>query len=245
MASAYRLAPSGILLNSNPTSGEPILERARPRMRSFVRRQGRITPAQQRALQVLWPKFGVDVCDVSLNLDALFGRSASTTLEIGFGNGAALVKMALHEPQKNFLGIDVYQPGIGSLLLGLEKHHLDNVKVVQGDAYDLLSHHLADASLNRVLILFPDPWPKKRHHKRRLVQTAFIELIADTLKPQGILHIATDWQDYADHINATLEQSTCFTRSQQPDSIRQATKYERRGQNLGHHVWDFIYQKVL
>lgn len=220
-------------------------ERARARIRSFVLRQGRITSAQQRALHELWPKFGVDGCDATLDIDSLFGRSATITLEIGFGNGDSLVQMALDEPHNNFLGIDVYQPGIGSLLLSLEQHQLNNVKVIQGDAHELLSHQFTDASFDRVLIFFPDPWPKKRHHKRRLIQTAFLALIANKLKPQGILHIATDWQAYAEHIGATLEQSNCFTHRQDTVSIRPQTKYERRGQSLGHEVWDFIYQKVL
>ena len=215
------------------------------RIRSFVRRQGRTTPAQQRALINLWPRFGVDPGDVVLDYDSLFGRSAPTTLEIGFGNGLSLAQMALAEPENNFLGIDVYRPGIGSLLLALEQHQIGNVKTLEGDACDLLNQNIDTTSLDRVLILFPDPWPKKRHHKRRLVQPAFVELIASKLKPQGILHIATDWQEYAEHIRVTLDQSGDLTESPQADNPRAQTKYERRGQNLGHEVWDFIYRKVL
>jgi len=214
------------------------------RVRSFVRRQGRITLAQQRALQELWPKFGVCVGNAKLNPTTLFNRKAAITLEIGFGDGASLVQKALDEPYNNFLGIDVYQPGIGKLLLALEQHQINNVKVVEGDAQELLDYHINDATLNRTLILFPDPWPKKRHHKRRLVQTGFVELVASKLKPQGLLHIATDWQDYAKHIRSVMDQSSHFVPSKQSSVDRSPTKYERRGRRLGHDVWDFYYQKV-
>ena len=168
-------------------------------IRSFVRREGRITRAQEQALTRLWPRFGLEA-GAPFDLDACFGRHAPRTLEIGFGNGESLAGMAAEEPAMDFLGIEVHRPGVGHLLLELERRDLGNVRVMCADAVQVLEHCLPDASFDRVLLFFPDPWPKKRHHKRRILQPGLVELLARTLRPDGILHMATDWEDYAQHM---------------------------------------------
>lgn len=219
------------------------------RIRSFVRREGRITPAQQRALQRLWPRFGLEAQGLQ-DLDACFGRSAPRTLEIGFGNGQALATMAEHAPEQDFIGIEVHRPGVGHLLLELESRGLTNVRVFCADALDVLRVCLPDASLDRVLLFFPDPWPKKRHHKRRILQPAFIDLLAGKLKPGGIFHLATDWENYAGQMLETMTQSTAFTNraagggfAPKP-AYRPLTKFEQRGLRLGHGVWDLVFKRV-
>ena len=159
-------------------------------------REGRLTRGQQQALQELWPRFGLET-STRLDLDRIFGRSAPRTLEIGFGNGDTLLTMAAGEPQTDFLGIEVHRPGVGRLLHELESRALDNVRVIREDAVPVLGNCLPDNSLDRLLLFFPDPWHKKRHHKRRIVQADFIELLAKKIKPGGILHMATDWENYA------------------------------------------------
>ncbi|HEY5719452.1 MAG TPA: tRNA (guanosine(46)-N7)-methyltransferase TrmB, partial [Gammaproteobacteria bacterium] len=164
-----------------------------------------MTPAQRRALEALWPRFGVPPGDGPLDLDALFGRHAPRVLEIGFGMGGSLLAMAAAAPEQDFLGIEVHRPGIGRLLAGLEAAGLGNVRVAEGDAVLLLRERLAAGSLDRLLLFFPDPWPKKRHHKRRLLQAGFVELVASRLRPGGVLHAATDWEPYAEQMLALLE----------------------------------------
>ncbi len=222
---------------------------ARP-IRSFVRREGRMTPAQKRALAELFPHFGIEP-DGRLDLDRVFGRVAPRTLEIGFGNGATLATLATASPRSDFLGIEVHRPGVGRLLLELEKHQLTNVRVICADAVEILAHNLAPASFERILLLFPDPWPKHRHHKRRILQPAFIELVADHLKPGGTFHLATDWEDYARQMLAELDACARFRNaagkgefSPQPD-YRPATRFEQRGQRLGHGVWDLVYVRDM
>jgi tRNA (guanine-N7-)-methyltransferase len=223
----------------------PIVEKPR-HVRSFVRREGRITQSQQRALDELLPRFDVPL-DGILNLDAVFGRQASRTLEIGFGNGVSLAQMASIAPEQDFLGIEVHRPGVGHLLLEIERHALTNVRVICADAVEVLNEHIAPGSLDRVLLFFPDPWPKTRHHKRRILQPAFVALIHDRLKPGGVFHMATDWQHYAEQMRDVMESAPGFMNSAgrgeyapKPD-YRPETKFERRGLRLGHGVWDLVY----
>ncbi len=219
------------------------------RIRSFVRREGRITRAQQRALDKLWSRYGLEAGQ-QLDLDRIFGRTATRTLEIGFGNGASLAAMAEQDPDTDFIGIEVHRPGVGHLLLELERRGLDNVRVIRADAVQVLGHDLADDSLDRVLLFFPDPWPKKRHHKRRIVRPGFIELLARKLKTGGILHMATDWEHYAGHMLMLLGESDAFRNcagagnySPRP-AYRPVTRFEQRGQRLGHGVWDLVFKKA-
>ena len=215
------------------------------RIRSFVLRQGRMTVAQSRALETLLPKFG---CPAGpLDLPALFGRDARRTLEIGFGNGDTLLTLAARHPEQDFLGIEVHRPGVGRLLLHLEELKLGNVRVICEDAVQVLWEQIPDASLDAVLIYFPDPWPKKRHHKRRLVQPEFVELLAAKLKADGRLHLATDWEDYARHAREVLAASPSFRNLDPAGGYvprppeRPATRFENRGLKLGHTVYDLVY----
>lgn len=217
------------------------------RIRSFVRRKSRTTPAQQRALQTLLPKYGLDPEQGLFDFAAIFGREARRTLEIGFGNGETLLALARAHPDEDFLGVEVHRPGVGRLLLALEAEKLGNLRIVCADALEVLGRCVADASLDAVLIFFPDPWPKKRHHKRRLLQPEFAALLARKLKPGGRLHLATDWPDYAEHILAVLSASSDFTNlagdggyTPRPEE-RSLTKFESRGLKLGHAVHDLIF----
>ena len=217
-------------------------------IRSFVRRSGRITPAQQRALETLWPHYGINT-DHQFNLEELFGRKAPKHLEIGFGMGEALIEMAHTHPEWDYLGVDVHWPGIGSLLMKVQAMQLLNVRVLCGDIVDILQHNLVSQSLDAIYLFFPDPWPKKRHHKRRLVQPFFIHLLTEKMNPGGLLHLATDWQDYADQMLQVLEKVPVLTNSigkgcfaPRPLS-RPMTKFEQRGQRLGHGVWDLLYHR--
>jgi tRNA (guanine-N7-)-methyltransferase len=219
------------------------------KVRSFVRREGRLTAGQQRALQDLWPRYGLEA-QSPLDLDDIFGRSAPHTLEIGFGNGDALLAMATDQPETDFIGIEVHRPGVGRLLRELEQRALTNVRVIREDAVTVLEHCLPDNSLSRLLLFFPDPWHKKRHHKRRIVQAAFIELLARKITRGGILHMATDWENYAEYMLDVMGQSTAFRNcagsgkfSPRPN-YRPTTRFEQRGQRLGHGVWDLVFERV-
>lgn len=220
-------------------------------IRSFVMRGGRITDAQQRALEALWPRYGIPFEPTPLDLDTAFGRPAAVTLEIGFGNGDHLVAQAGAHPERNYLGIEVHRPGVGRLMLGLEERQLRNTRIICHDAVEVLAHQVAPQSLDEVLILFPDPWPKKRHHKRRLVQAPFVELVAERLRPGGILRFATDWQPYADAVLEVLNASVQL-RNLAPDgrfvprpAERNPTRFEKRGERLGHDVWDLAFERRL
>ena len=218
------------------------------RIRSFVRREGRLTTGQRRALEHLWPLYGIEGED-RLDLDGVFGHQAPRTLEIGFGNGASLAQMAEDAPELDFLGIEVHRPGIGHLLQEVEARGLRNVRVMNRDAVEVLERQIPAASLDRVLLFFPDPWHKKKHHKRRILQPRFIDLLARALRPGGRFHMATDWQDYAEHMLAEMDQAGDFRNVAGPGqyaakpTYRPTTKFERRGQRLGHGVWDLIYEK--
>jgi tRNA (guanine-N7-)-methyltransferase len=218
-------------------------------IRSFVMRGGRITEAQQRALDLLWPLYGIEFAAVPLDLATAFGRQAPVTLEIGFGNGDNLAEQAAAHPQANYLGVEVHRPGVGRALLSLEQRQLRNAKVICHDAVEVLTHQIAPESLSEVVILFPDPWHKKRHHKRRLVQAPFVELVTERLRPGGMLRFASDWQPYAD---AVLEVFNANPRlhNTSPDggfiprpSERNPTRFERRGERLGHDVWDLAFER--
>jgi tRNA (guanine-N7-)-methyltransferase len=215
-----------------------------------VRREGRITPAQARALKSLWPRYGVEPGEGTVDLDAVFGRRAPRVAEVGFGNGAALLALAAERPDTDFLGIEVHGPGVGALLRGLDERGIANVRVLREDAVQVFAARLPAGSLDAVHVFFPDPWPKKRHHKRRLIQPAFLADVARVLRPDGRLHVATDWEDYAAHI---LEAAAVVPElrnlggadgfSPRPD-YRPLTKYEQRGRRLGHVVRDIIFEKT-
>jgi len=264
-------------------------------IRSFVKREGKLTGGQKNALEQLWPTHGVDLGDQLLDLTELFGRSAPVVLEIGFGNGLSLAEMAEAHPDMDFFGIEVHRPGVGSCLVQAKKRGLNNLRVSGEDAVLVLNQQIADGSLERVQIFFPDPWHKKRHHKRRLIQPLFVEQVVAKLKPGGQIHVATDWQNYAEHVLAVLStnkdlrnsvsdapsaasflspegelltdsalwaggsiaakgtvvpegtapvDSPLLTKgcSERP-SYRPDTKYEHRGINLGHGVWDLVFIK--
>lgn len=219
-------------------------------IRSFVRRAGRQTRAQERALRELWPRFGLpgpgEGDSRALALDAAFGRNAPTVLEIGFGNGDALVAMAASSPERNFLGVEVHAPGVGHCLLAIERLGLRNVRLLMQDAVDVLRERLADDSLAGVHIYFPDPWHKKRHHKRRLVQPDFVAVLAARLAPGGYVHIATDWPDYAQHIEVVFAASDAFKPADPALTTgnRPHTRFEARGERLGHPIWETTYMRI-
>jgi tRNA (guanine-N7-)-methyltransferase len=220
------------------------------RIRSFVRREGRLTPGQQRAMDVLFPRFGIEAGEQPLDLDVIFGRTAPRILEIGFGNGESLAEIAKNHPQNDYIGIEVHRPGVGHLLLTIEELGLTNVRVVCADAVEVLENQIPDQSLDALYLFFPDPWHKKRHHKRRQVQPEWAQLIRRKLKIGGRLHLATDWQNYAEHMLEVMNIAEGFTNLsddntyvEKPD-YRPETKFERRGIRLGHGVWDIVFKKI-
>ena len=210
----------------------------RKRVRSFVLREGRLTAGQRRALEELWPLFGIDSGADSIDLVAEFARAAPTTLEIGFGNGESLVAMARNAPDANFLGIEVHRPGVGHCLLRIEEYGLTNVRVICQDAVEVLTGRLPAGGLARVNLFFPDPWHKKRHHKRRIVQREFLRILAERLQPGGVFHVATDWPDYADHIEKSIAASPEFIAIPEAPNDRIETRFDKRGQKLGHVNWE-------
>ena len=215
-------------------------------IRSFVRREGRFTKAQRAALEEHWPKFGIDVNqDQILDLEQVFQNAQPVVIDIGFGNGESLLTLARQHPQLNFLGIEVYRPGIGNLLKKIFEANLDNVRAINADVVELLQNNIAANSFSAALIWFADPWPKKRHHKRRLIQVPFIQLLADKLDVEGEVNIATDWQPYAEHIQEKIRESNLFIETSKSSFInkRPRTKFERRGEQLGHQVSELIYIK--
>jgi tRNA (guanine-N7-)-methyltransferase len=219
-------------------------------VRSYVRRESRITPAQVRALGELWPRYGIPEGTAPLDWPSVFGRAAPVILEIGFGNGEALTAAAAAHPENNYLGIEVHRPGVGSLLRRVKVGEMNNVRVMLGDAKEILEQRVADASLTAVHLFFPDPWPKKRHHKRRLVQPDFAALVARRLAPGGHFHLATDWLDYAEHMKTVLSQTSGLVAVSEPGRLaalsgdRPPTRFERRGQRLGHAVCDLLFLRV-
>ncbi|MEQ1635688.1 MAG: tRNA (guanosine(46)-N7)-methyltransferase TrmB [Methylococcales bacterium] len=221
---------------------------ATQRIRSFIRRQGRLTPGQQHALDHLWQAYGLDPT-VNYNFKEIFGRDADLILEIGFGNGESLLAMAIANPNLNYIGIEVHQPGIGHLMLKLHELNMTNIRIYNHDAVDILEQRITDNSLAGVQLFFPDPWHKTRHHKRRIVNPDFVKLLYRKLKAGGYFHAATDWQNYAEHMLAVLSAEPALTNTSltsdycaRPD-YRPLTKFENRGLRLGHGVWDLIFRK--
>jgi tRNA (guanine-N7-)-methyltransferase len=222
---------------------------ARRPIRSFVLRAGRVTDAQERALAELWPQYGVDFGAATLDLDAVFARRAPRCLEIGFGAGEVIGTLARSNPDIDYLGIEVHRAGVGRLLLYAAQEGLQNLKIIRHDAVQVLESAIPDQSFDTILIFFPDPWHKKRHHKRRLLDASFVEALADKLRPDGVLRLATDWQAYAEQMLAVcggcarlISQSDGGGYVPRPD-FRPPTRFERRGERLGHGVWDLAYRK--
>jgi tRNA (guanine-N7-)-methyltransferase len=214
-------------------------------VRSFVRRAGRQTPAQQRALIELWPRYGLPGETGLIDFAVLFGRRAPITIEIGFGNGDHLAARALAEPERNFLGVEVHRPGIGHLLRTAAAANLANLRVAEQDAVVLLRERIASDTLDEVQILFPDPWPKKRHHKRRLIQAEFASLVASRLRPGSCLHLATDWEPYAQQMQVVLDACPLLATVTNAQRLARAlTRFEQRGLRLGHDVCDLTYARV-
>ncbi|QOW20145.1 tRNA (guanosine(46)-N7)-methyltransferase TrmB [Lysobacter ciconiae] len=232
------------------SNGKPFtVSEGHRQIRSFVLRQGRFTPAQQRAFDEQWSRFGIDYSGQPRDYDELFGRSAPRVLEIGFGNGEALRFAAEHDPARDLIGIEVHAPGVGRLLRALAAADAPNVRLYHHDAVEVLTHEVADGSLDEVRIYFPDPWHKKRHNKRRLLQAPFAELLVRKLAPDGRLHLATDWHDYAEQMWDVLDATAGIAnRAGKRSSVerpawRPQTHFETRGQKLGHGVWDLIYDR--
>lgn len=219
------------------------------RIRSFVLREGRMTPAQQHAFAAYWSRYGVAVAAEVVDLDALFGRHAPHVMEIGFGNGEALAWASEHDTQRDFIGVEVHGPGVGRLMNALAARDATNVRIFRHDAVEVLEQAIAPGALDEVRIWFPDPWHKKRHHKRRLIQSAFVALLASRVAPGGLLHLATDWREYAEHMLAVLEAAPDWRNAVAPGAYadkpawRIETHFERRGLNLGHGVWDLLYRR--
>ncbi|MFC3912786.1 tRNA (guanosine(46)-N7)-methyltransferase TrmB [Pseudaeromonas sharmana] len=219
------------------------------RIRSFVRREGRLTKGQERALNELWPQMGVEFTGERLDLTALFGRAAPVVLEIGFGMGASLVAMAKAAPEKNFIGIEVHRPGVGACLSAAEEAGVTNLRLFCHDAVEVLEQMIPEQSIDTLQLFFPDPWHKSRHHKRRIVQPAFVQMLRPRLKIGGLFHMATDWQNYAEHMLEVMQVAEGFSNTSafgdyvpRPES-RPLTKFEQRGHRLGHGVWDLVFQR--
>ena len=230
------------------SSDKPLFfDPAERRIRSFVTRAGRLSPAQARALEQLGPQFCIPYAKAELDAHAAFGRAAPLILEIGFGMGETSAQIAASMPEQNFLGIEVHTPGVGSLLKLIGEQQLTNLRLIQHDAFEVLTHMIAPATLAGVHIFFPDPWHKARHHKRRLIQPPLVALLASRLAPGGYLHCATDWEEYAEQMLAvlsaepTLQNSASGFAPRPP--YRPVTKFEKRGLRLGHGVWDLVFRK--
>jgi len=217
------------------------------RIRSFVLREGRMTPAQQRAFETHWARFGIDYSGKTQDLDAHFGRRAPHVLEIGFGNGEALAWASEHDLARDYIGVEVHGPGVGRLMNALAARDAGNVRLYKHDAVEVLENEIAPGSLAEVRLWFPDPWHKKRHNKRRIVQPAFVALLATRMAPDGLLHLATDWEPYAQHMLEVMEAAPGWRNELGPGQFaekpawRIETHFERRGLKLGHGVWDLLY----
>lgn len=233
---------------SAPPAAAPEDTPIQRRIRSFVLRQGRLTKGQERALKTAWPQFGLEYAPQTLRLAQVFDRQAAPKiLEIGFGMGDATAKIAQTLPDCDFLAVEVHTPGVGSLLKLMQEAEIQNIRIIQHDAVEVLQHMLPDDALDGVHIFFPDPWHKKRHHKRRLIQAAFVQLLCRKLKAGGYLHVATDWQAYAEWVLEVLQaepqlQNTAVDYAEKP-AYRPLTKFEQRGLKLGHGVWDLVFKK--
>ena len=220
------------------------------KIQSFVRRSGRISKAQSIGLNELWHDYGVNLNEKKLDFNKLFLSKNNVTLEVGFGNGDSLLEMAIDQPNQNFLGVEVYEAGVGRLINEANKNKLSNLKIIKDDAVEVLTNNILDNSISHFQLFFPDPWHKKKHHKRRIVQISFLDLLSKKLKKDGVIHIATDWENYAEHIMELLESHSHFKNcagdhmySLRPKN-RPLTKFENRGQKLGHGVWDIIFTNI-
>jgi tRNA (guanine-N7-)-methyltransferase len=219
-------------------------------IRSFVRRAGRLTDSQRRALAELGPTVLIEFLEEPLSFPDLFGRVAPVVVEIGFGNGETLVEQAARDPDRDYIGIEVHEPGVGHCLLKADEASIRNLRIIMHDAVEVLSHQVPRGSLDRLNLYFPDPWPKKRHHKRRIVQDGFVELVADRLRDGGTFHVATDWENYAEHIDEVLSRAdrfTCVERRVHDGEApldRPQTKFERRGLRHGHRIWDWRFKTL-
>jgi tRNA (guanine-N7-)-methyltransferase len=219
-------------------------------IRSFVLRQGRLTTAQQDALQNHWLEYGIDYSDQLLSFSELFGNSNDVILEIGFGNGESLLQQSINQHECNFIGIEVHGPGVGHLIHHAHNEGLQNLKVIRHDAVEVLKQQIADNSIKQLQLFFPDPWHKKRHHKRRIINPDFISLVHKKLKPGGLFHMATDWQHYAEQMLEQMDNTEGFQNISGTGHFspgkggRLETKFERRGIKLGHGVWDLLYKKL-
>ncbi len=227
----------------------PTTDKLRRPIRSYVLRQGRLTAGQERAFETVWPRLGVEFHGRILDLPALFGNRHPVFLEIGFGNGEGLAQMAAAHPENNYLGIEVHRPGVGHLLLKAEELGLTNLRVLRHDAVDVLQHGIATAALEGVFLFFPDPWHKKRHHKRRILQPPLVEQLARVIRPGGLFHAATDWENYAEQMMELLSTASVFENRAGPGAFfprpdwRPLTRFEQRGQRLGHGVWDLVFRR--
>ncbi len=219
-------------------------------IRSFVLRQGRMTVGQKNAFERCWPRFGLTREHGMIDPREVFGRSAPLNLEVGFGMGKSLAEMAAAAPEQDFIGVEVHLPGVGALLKEVEERGLENVRVYNVDANDVIDLCLPEACLDRAMVFFPDPWHKKRHHKRRLIQPEFVQRMRHKLRVGGILHLATDWENYAEHMMEVMMASEGFANTEagnafapRPDH-RPITKFEQRGERLGHGVWDLMFRRT-
>ncbi|WP_076407865.1 tRNA (guanosine(46)-N7)-methyltransferase TrmB [Shewanella sp. UCD-KL12] len=220
------------------------------KVRSFVLREGRLTKGQAAAMEQQWPLMGLDYSPEPLDLVQVFGREADTVLEIGFGMGASLVEMAKASPELNFIGIEVHKPGVGACLAEAAEAGVTNLRVYHHDAIEVLENSIAAGSLARVQLFFPDPWHKKRHHKRRIVQSEFAQRIRTTLKIGGVFHLATDWENYSEHMLEVMRAAEGYKNQSSTGDVvarpdhRPLTKFEARGHRLGHGVWDIMFERV-
>lgn len=219
------------------------------KIRSFVKREGRLTNGQAKAIEALWPKMGLEHKNGLVDFTACFERQAPIVLEIGFGMGKSLVEMAVNEADKDFIGIEVHRPGVGTCLAEAEEKGVNNLRIFEHDAVEVLADCIADKSLDRVQLFFPDPWHKKRHHKRRIVQPEFVQRLREKLKVGGLFHMATDWENYAEHMLEVMSAAEGFSNLSEssnyvprPDN-RPLTKFEQRGHRLGHGVWDLMFER--
>ncbi len=235
--------------NTQP-SDQPVEDKRMRKIRSFVKREGRMTQRQSSAIERLWPSMGLDYQKQQLDLVQVFGRAAPVVLEVGFGMGKSLVEMASKAPEINFIGIEVHGPGVGACLADAEEAGITNLRVFEHDAVEVLADMIPDEVLDTFQLYFPDPWHKKRHHKRRIVQPEFLANLRRALKADGIIHMATDWENYAEHMLAELEEAPGFSNTSETNTYvprpdwRPLTKFESRGHRLGHGVWDLIFKKV-
>ncbi len=236
-------------MDSGALSQPNVLGLKRRTVKSFVRREGRITESQKRAFDLLMPKYCIDIDQRDVDLERLFGRKAPLVLEIGFGNGESLAQQAKANPDSNFIGVEVHRPGVGQHLRRIEEFGLENARVVCGDAFTVLEQLLSPGSCDRIQLFFPDPWPKKRHHKRRILNKNFLQLSHNILQKDGVLHMATDWVPYAKVAVELLQESELFENLGDESGCvprpeyRVKTKFEQRGERLGHEVRDIVFEK--